>query len=233
MSPNALSIYEKGLEMGNNPRAFSKIGDGEISAAWFLTDFDLGPSYYDLGAYTDLQTTVAYFTGSFGRQGQAARRGFNVQRVLDPSLAKSEFCKMNETPLDCEIRIHHPSFALISMGTNQVWQAEQFESGMRAIIERLISYGVVPILSTKADNIEGDHRINLTIARLAMEYDIPLWNFWRAVQSLPNSGLQKDREHLTYFPNDFSSSEAMKHAWPVRNLTALQVLDKLMKGTQK
>ncbi len=227
LSPTALAIYQRGLELGNNPHAFSKIGDGEISAAWFLTDFDLGPEFYDLGPYSGLETTIDYFSGSFSRQGMAAHRGFNAQRVLDPALADPRLCQFNETPLDCEIRLNHPSFALISMGTNQVWQPVEFEAGLRQIIETLIEHGVVPILSTKADNLEGDGRINLTIARLAVEYDLPLWNFWLAVQPLPEHGMQKDHEHLTYFPNVFTDPEAMKHAWPVRNLSALQLLERI------
>lgn len=233
LSPNALSIYQKGLLMGNNPRAFSKVGDGEISAAWFLTDFDLGNDYFNLGENTSLQMTINYFVGSFARQSQSARRGFNAQRILDPTLADKKFCQPNETPLDCEMRLHRPSFALISMGTNQVWQAEQFESGLRTIIEKLIARGVVPVLSTKADDLEGDGRINLIIARLAVEYDLPLWNFWNAVQPLPNQGLQDDREHLTYYPNNFDDQEALQFAWPVRNLSALRVLERLMNDAQR
>lgn len=232
LSPKALSIYQRGVLMGNNPRAFSKVGDGEISATWFLSDFDLGPDYYDLGTNTNLQATILHFEGSFGRASQAARRGFNAQRILDSTLTDLGFCQVDETPLHCEIRLHRPSFALISVGTNQVWQADQFESGLRTIIEKLIAQGVVPILSTKADNLEGDDRINLIVARLSSEYDLPLWNFWLAVQPLPNHGLQDDLEHLTYYPNDFGSQTALQFAWPVRNLSALQVLEMLMNETQ-
>ncbi len=56
----------------------------------------------------------------------------------------------------------------------------------------------MPILATKADNLEGDQAINATIARLAYEYDLPLWNFWLAVQPLPDHGLQPDGSHLTW-----------------------------------
>lgn len=233
LSPVALSIYRTGLATGNNPRAFSKVGDGEISAAWFLTEFDSNSEAYDLGPYTGLQTTIDFFAGSFSRQGMAAHRGFNVQRVLDPALADPKLCLFNETPLDCEIRLHRPSFTLISMGTNQVWQPREFEAGMREIIAKLIAQGVVPVLSTKADNLDGDDRINLTIARLAAEYDLPLWNFWRVVQPLPDHGLQRDKEHLTYYPNRFSNPASMQFAWPVRNLSALQLLERLMKETQQ
>ena len=72
------------------------------------------------------------------------------------------------------------------------------------MIETCIEYGVVPILSTKADNLEGDGSINATIVRLAEEYEVPLWNFWAAIQDLPRHGLQEDGAHLTWNPNDFS-----------------------------
>lgn len=221
-------IYLNGLEMGNNPYAFSKIGDGEISTAWFLTDFDLGLEYYDLGEYSELENIISYFHGSFGRQSIAARRGFNSQRILDPEFADVSFCYSDETPLNCEIRIQRPSFALISLGTNQVWQPDEFEIGLRSIIETLMVHGIVPILSTKADNLEGDHRINSIVADLAVEYDLPVWNFWLAVQPLPDHGLQGDFEHLTYYPNNFSSHDFKKFAWPMRNLSALQTLANLV-----
>ena len=230
LTKTAQRIYQQGQLAARNPHAFSKIGDGEISAEWFLTEYDLGPDYYDLGDHLELQSTITYFAGSFSRQGQAARRGFNTQSVLDPERADPAFCQNGETPLDCEIRLHNPAFALISMGTNQVWQSELFESGLRQIIEELLPQNVVPILSTKADNLEGDYRINGIITRLAVEYDLPVWNFWRAVQPLPSHGLQEDLEHLTYYPNSFSYPEAMQYAWPVRNLSALLLLEVLQKS---
>ena len=101
---------------------------------------------------------------------------------------------------------------------------------MRQILDILLSASVVPILSTKGDNLEGDHRINQTIACLAQEYDVPLWNFWSAIQPLPNHGLQPDLEHLTYGINDFDDEHAMQAAWTLRNLTALQVLDAVWRG---
>jgi hypothetical protein len=104
---------------------------------------------------------------------------------------------------------------------------------MRKIIEYTIEQGVLPVLGTKADNIEGDHSINATMARLAAEYQIPLWNYWRAVQDLPGHGLQEDGSHLTYGPPRFDDPAAMKKAWTVRNLNALQVLRIVMDSTQQ
>ena len=111
------------------------------------------------------------------------------------------------------------------LGTNDAWHMDTFEPQMRRIIEFSIENGVVPIISTKADNEEGDGSINATIASLAQEYDIPLWNFWLAVQPLPDHGLQDDEAHITWGANRFDDPRSMEKGWPVRNLTALQVLD--------
>jgi hypothetical protein len=223
-------LYERGQASGNNPRAFSKMGDGEISTEWFFAAFDLGQGYYELGPYRDLGPVIDYFRGSFGRIGIAARRGFNTHKILDPALSDPAACKADESPLTCELRLHRPAFAILSLGTNQVWKPEEFEAGMRQILDLLLSQNVVPILATKGDNLEGDHRINRTIACLAEEYEIPLWNFWAAIQPLPNHGLQPDLEHLTYGITDFSDADAMQSAWTVRNLTALQALDAVWRG---
>ena len=230
ISETAREIYQRGQESGNNSHSFSKIGDGEISTEWFFTAFDLGEPYYDLGPYLDLRPVIDHFAGSFGRIGIAARRGFNTQKILDPSLSDASLCESDESPLACELRLHRPAFAILSLGTNQVWTPDEFEAGMRQILSILISQNVVPMLSTKGDNLEGDHGINRTIACLAQEYNVPLWNFWPAIQSLPNHGLQQDLEHLTYGITDFDNAGAMQTAWTLRNLTALQALDTLWKG---
>jgi len=225
VSETARDVYQRGQASGNDPHAFSKIGDGEISASWFLTAFDLGEDYYDLGTYQNLLPAIDHFDGSFERIGTAARRGFNTQLILDPSASDPNLCESGESPLSCELRVHRPAFAILSLGTNQAWRRDEFVAGMRKILDILLSNNVVPILSTKGDNLEGDHGINRTIACLAQEYDVPLWNFWSAIQPLPNHGLQPDLEHLTYGINDFDDVHAMQTAWTHRNLTALQALD--------
>ena len=230
VSETARELYQRGQARGNNSRAFSKFGDGEISTEWFFTVFDLDENYYDLGPYQNLSSVIEHFAGSFGRIGLATKRGFNTERILDPALSDSTFCESSESPLTCELRLHQPAFAILSLGTNQVWQPEEFEKGMRQILDILLSKNVVPILSTKGDNLEDDHRINQTIACLAQEYNVPLWNFWSAIQPLPDHGLQPDLEHLTYGITDFDDAHAMQSAWTIRNLTALQALDTVWKG---
>jgi hypothetical protein len=228
----SLAIYKQGLVLGNNPYAFSKVGDGEIASHWFLTVFDSDPAVYNLGPHSVLSEVIEYFTGSFSRESLAASAGFNTTRILDPLFVLNDICGVDESPLECELRSHRPSFAIISLGTNQVWTPKIFETELRQIVEICIQSGVLPILSTKGDNLEGDHRINAIISEVAREYEIPLWNFWLAIQSLPDQGLQPDGEHLTWAENDFADIDAMRHAWPVRNLSALRVMYKLMTQLQ-
>ena len=224
VSQRVRQIYAEGQKLGNQPNVFSLIGDCDATPTWFLGDFDLGPRHYNLGQYSDLQNEIDYFQGSFSRPSLAVRRGFVAASVLTPLWADPKLCEKGETPLSCELRLNKPAFAFILLGTNDYNHREVFEPNMRKILDALIAAGVVPILGTKADNMEGDYALNATIAQLAYEYELPLWNFWAATQPLPAHGLQDDLTHLTWAANDFSDPARMQSAWPWRNLTALQTL---------
>jgi hypothetical protein len=204
---------------------------------WYR-NFDT-PGLFNLGNYTDLQQTINWYSGSFSRTSLAVKGGFNAAAILSPLRADPKQCNPNENPIACELRLNHPSIAIISLEEWWAGHPENYETYMRQIIEYSIKQGIVPIIATKADNLEGNHLINQTIANLAQEYDIPLWNFWAAVQLLPNHGLiavnssgEVDMFHLThsegyYFYNDPTVTQS---GWSVRNLTALQVLDAVRRG---
>ncbi len=231
ISQRTREIYQRGLEMGNDPRHFSKVGDCEGTTTYFLGSFDLGKKYYNLGPYEDLQNVIDYYAGSYSRNSVAVRRGFNASSVLSVMWSDPKLCEPQETPLACEYRLYKPSVSLIMLGTNDFSHKETFEDRMRQIIEFTIDKGIVPILATKADNIENDGSINRIIVQLSREYDIPLWNFWRALEDLPNRGMQiKDGVHLAYADNYFNDSKLLLYGWPVRNLTALQTLDAVLDG---
>lgn len=224
-------VYQRGLEMGNDPGRFAVIGDCQNVSSYFLAVFD-HPGEFSLGEeYSYLQPTIDYYQGSFSRQSLAVKGGFNVAAVLSPLRADPESCNTNESPLDCELRTWNPSIVFVSMET---WWSEkpeeEYDKYMRRVIERILDSGAVPIIATKADNLEGDHAINATIAQIAYDYEIPLWNFWAAVQPLPNHGLSSDNFHLTFARNFFDDPMRMKSAWPWRNLTALQTLDVVHRG---
>jgi hypothetical protein len=213
--------------LGNNPHVFSRIGDCASAAPAFLVGFDHN---YNLGGYTYLQPAIDYFRGSFERPSLAAKAGLNTAGLLT-TLWTGDQCLSHETLLDCQYRLDRPSFAIISIGTNEAYYIHHdpasFERNLRKIIEDTIDQGIIPILGTKADDFEGDNSINATIARLALEYDLPLWNFWLATRPLSNQGLS-DAAHLSTasYANftDFSIPHSLEYGMQMRNLTALQML---------
>jgi len=225
------AVYEKGLALGNDPTHFSIIGDCQNVSSYFLSVYDK-PGDFSLGEeYSYLQPTIDYYKDSFSRKSLAVKGGFNVAAILSPLRADPKSCNKNESPLDCELRVWRPSVVFVSMET--WWSekpAQEYDKYMRRVIDRILETGAVPIIATKADNLEGDNSINATIAQIAYDYDLPLWNFWAAVQPLPNHGLSPDHFHLTFARNFFDDPVRMKSAWPWRNLTALQTLDVIHQG---
>ena len=227
-------VYKRGLEMGNDPNAFSKVGDCQTNTGFYLVDFD-HEGWYSLGSeYAYLQDTIDYYEGSYSRTSLAMRDGYNVAAVLTPLRADPKQCEKGENPIQCEFRLHNPSIAIISLETNfNDRPADDYGKYMRQIIEYSLEQGVVPILATKGDNLEGDDSINAEIANISVEYDIPLWNLWAALQPLPNQGHDtelNDDFHLSFSRNFFDQPKNMLSGWPWRNLTALEALDAVRKG---
>lgn len=203
ISDQMRAVYQLGLELGNDLKRFSVIGDCQNVSSYFLSTFDK-PGDFSPGEYAYLQPTIDYYQGSFSRTSLAVKGGFNVAAVLSPLRADPKSCNPGESPLDCELRVWNPSVVFVGMETWWSKRPEQeYDKYMRRVIERILETGAVPIIATKAANLEGNHRITATIAQIAYDYDIPLWNYWAAVQPLPNHGLSPDGFHLTFARNFF------------------------------
>jgi hypothetical protein len=231
VSPQMVAVYQRGLAAGRDPNRFSKVGDCQNITSYFLSSFDT-PGDYELGGkYAYLQPTIDHFAGSWSRNSLAVKGGMNVAAVLNSMWADPKQCKVDETPLACEIQVYNPSFVTISMET---WWSEQpasvYESYLRQVVVYVLSQNVVPILATKADDLEGNNSINAAIANVAYEYQVPLWNFWAATYPLPDHGLSADHFHLTFARNFFDDPVRMESGWPWRNLTALEAIDAVWKG---
>ena len=196
LSQKAKAIYLRGQALGRDPHRFSKVGDCQNITTYFLSHFE-NPDLYRLGEFASLQPAIDWFMGSFARESLAVKGGMNVAAVLSPLRANAEFCSQGESPLACEFRLYNPSFAIISMEEAWSGEPEKYGKYMRQVIEYTIEQGILPVIATKADNLEGGDRINAIIAQLAWEYDIPLWNFWAAVQPLSGHGLSRG-----WFPPD-------------------------------
>lgn len=222
----AKAIYKLGQSLGNNPKTFSVVGDCQSNPNVFMGIFDTD-RYRLPDENLNLQTTITQFAGSFGHKSISVKDGFSVSSALssNPLWADPTVCLPNEISIACEYRLTKPSFVFINLGTN--WKSDDmvaYEQYLRQVVDFWVKNGVVPILSTKVDNLEGNHRINLVTAQVAYDYDIPVWNFWKAADSLPNHGLDPlhdPTQPLTYLTSD---------AWYRRDITALQALTSVWNG---
>ncbi|MCJ7623254.1 MAG: hypothetical protein MUO76_07105 [Anaerolineaceae bacterium] len=220
ISENARAIFQRGLENGNNPNNFSVIGDCQSVPYLFLGAYDWGGPIIDT-LDDELFETVVNFAGSFSRYSPTIIDGGNAASQLATGWANRTICDVSESPITCELRLHKPSIVIVNIGTH--WSARN-EIYMRKIIEIIIDYEAVPILSTKADNLEGNAVINRDLALIALQYDIPLWNLWASVQDLPNDGLDPYRQGgYMYLTRD---------GLETRRLMGLQVLDTVWRAAK-
>jgi len=216
VSARAKEIYLQGVELSVTPRTFSVVGDCQSEPEVFLGIYATD-RYYLSNDYQYLQETINDFQSSFSHKSVSVRDGLSAPSALSALWADPQVCQPDENPVQCELRLYKPTLVFINLGT--VWRegasADKYEAYLRQIVDLVIANGALPILSTKADNVEGDHGINLATARVAYDYDIPLWNFWAAANYLPNHGLDPERNDIYLTPD----------AWDVRNFVALRTLD--------
>jgi LysM repeat protein len=223
---NIRNVYLVGYEKGRNAQAFAKIGDSTIESPFFMDRFDEGS--YNLGDYAFLQKAINFFQGSFARQGPSVQRGLHAWSLFDPMWTNYEDCMSGESPAECEFRLQNPGFVFIRLGSNDAGRPDLFTSGMKQLIEMSLKRGIIPILGTKADRNEGDNENNQIIRQLASDYDVPLWDFDKLAQTLPNNGIGEDGVHLTtFYAHDFSLPEALQTGYGAHTLTALMMLYEL------
>jgi hypothetical protein len=241
ISEHARLIYQDGLARGNDPHTFVKVGDCMTHTPDFL--IPIGQGDYALGEYESLKSVIDYFgdgeQNSFSRESQASAGGFNAASVLDSMWANPEFCQAGESPLTCESRIMRPSVALIMFGTNDVQYLteEQFDFSLRSVVVATIRSGTLPILSTFPERPEFPEKsllFNQIVVQIAQDYDIPLINLWRALEPLPNKGIDAEETTAMSVPQDgevchFSGSN-LEAGFTVRNLVTLQTLEAVLKA---
>lgn len=199
-----------------NLRTFSRVGDCQLTVGTFLGGYVTGQ--YPVTEAS--KPTIDYFHNSFITESITAQNGLGINSVLNPIFAAGaghNECNADETPLDCELRLRHPAIVMVAMGTNWMPRAEvSFEKHLRRVVDRILETGALPILATKADNIEEDWKLNEAVARVAYEYDLPLVNVWRSVQDLPNHGIEAPAN--IYLTGD---------GWMRRNEVWLHTLDEV------
>jgi hypothetical protein len=134
-------------------------------------------------------------------------------------------------------------------GTNDVAQTanvQGYVQDMGRIIDQSRSRGVIPILSTIPPRLDS-HSLNERVAhyndalyRLAARRQVPLINFWRALEQprMVDQGMYSDGIHPNVYvsydcdpfcrPLDFGSA-ALRYGYNQRNLITLETLDQIRK----
>jgi lysophospholipase L1-like esterase len=237
MKAHLRAVVAAGQQGGMREEVFAKAGDSITANPSFL--IPLGAATYDpgnpavAGAFTTLAGTVNFFRAT---EVDATSTSFN--RASAAAFPGWVSAQVNAT-LSTEIDAIHPGIVLIMIGTNDAATGTDL-TAYRAILESItntaLSRGVIPVLSTVPDHEPSDSvfeprniQINQIIADVADKYNVPLWNYWRALQTLPNHGLDSGGVHPSADPRGagYFDAAGLAYGFNVRNLTAVQVLDKI------
>ncbi len=230
------SIYARGRARGMNAHVVAKVGDCGSDSPDFLGPF--GWNSYSLGNYGYLQGVIDHFGASLTYVSQAAGAGFVADAVIDPRWANPAVCQPNKSALQCEYRIHQPAVAIIMFGITDLQRRtpDQFYSDLRAVVDQSIAAGVIPVLSTFPRHLafpEESILFNQIVVRVALDYDLPLINFWRAMEPLPNHGMMEDGTHMTMYTVGGAGhlvDANLTSGFTLRNLVTLQALDAIWQG---
>jgi hypothetical protein len=147
---------------------------------------------FDLRLYPSLQPTADRFKPSFDHLSLAIGGGFRAADMFDAAkVTSADGCMQGEGMFACELRKSNASIIFIQLGTGDKFLWREFEANYRAMLDYAIQNNVLPVLVTKADDIESiqggasDGYINGVIRRLAAEYQMPLMDLWAATRNLP------------------------------------------------
>jgi hypothetical protein len=246
------AVYRAGRARGNRAAVFAKVGDSITESGSFLQDVGCGGA--TLGAHGELAATIRYFSrvgfpadytgvycgtaNSFTRASVTATSGWDAGQALAGMDDPPRGCPppLNR-PLRCELHLLRPSLALIMYGTNDLERGSTraFRNRLRAVVSETLAAGVIPVLSTippRRDSAEFAARVgrfNDTIAGLARDQRVPLWNYWRAMTApgMVDQGISGDGVHPSAFRGDAAadfSAAGLRYGYNQRNLTGLQVL---------
>lgn len=243
ISSNARQIYLTGRARGNRGNVFTKVGDSITWAPGNLYPFVMG---YNLADHAYLSPAVNFFAGpngrgenSFGAQPIAAFPGWTTDHLLSPSANHNPACGAGETPVECAYRVDKPAVAIIMIGTNDSVtmgiSMETYRANLQRVVEISINNGVIPVLSTippltSAPVSDRINTINQTIRATARAYDVPLVDYYAALNSLPRKGLGADGVHPSSAPGNLNGNfdaDSLNYGFPMRNLLTLQVLYEL------
>jgi len=202
-------LYQQAVRQGQSANFFTVVGDCNSESTAYLGRLAAGTFQLPKGQEY-LQPTIMRFASSFTRSSMATHGSFGTLAVFDTDWADPSQCAAGEGPLACELRVSSASVVFIALGTGDQYEWKDFEANYRVVVSYTLQSGVLPVLVTKADDLETHSGatsgyINSVIRRLGREYGVPVMDFWLATRSLPGYGLRNegnDNFHMTPAASD-------------------------------
>ena len=213
---------------------FAKVGASSTVSQNTLYCFARDP--IDLGTHTALQEALDHFlegdaagTTPFDRDTLAAISGRTAGWAIDG-------------PLQDELGTIQPRFALVHYGTNDMNMGLTYHSALHPFYENLdalvqiaLAEGTIPVLFGISPRLDSDaadlwvSTYNTTIRGLAQRWQLPFVDLHYATSDLDGYGMAGDGLHLEAYPDGacILSPDALAHGYNVRNLIALEALDRL------
>lgn len=231
MTARLATVIQTGQANGNRANVFTRAGDSITYSNQFLVPLATASAAVDRAGDGSLNDTLGYFrsgfigsNNSFANPSTAAYGGWTSSDVL--------------ARLPNELATSRPAFVLIMVGTNDITlgvSVDTYRQNLTRIVQTALNAGVVPVLSTIPDIAlypSAQSRLgefNQAVQDVGESLQVPVWNYWRALQRLPDKGLSADGVHPSASPNGGGDLTAfgLNYGYDVRNLTALQTLDKL------
>ena len=190
LSPRALQIYQRSLWAGRNPHLFTIAGDSNSNSLRYLGRVTTGA--FDISRFPELQKVADYFAPSFAHVSIAVGGGLSAADMFNVThISEFDGCQPHEGTFSCELRLSNASIVFILLGTGDKFVWREYEANYRAMLDDAILKNVLPVLVTKADDLESlqggasDGYINGVIRALAKEYQLPMIDLWAATRNLP------------------------------------------------
>jgi hypothetical protein len=203
VTPYMRRTYQLSRWFGKDLTLFTVVGDCNSESTAYLGRLAAGTFTLPEG-YSYLKPTIERFSASFSRYSLATHGSFGAEAMFDSTWTDPSLCG-DDGPLSCELKYSRASVAFIALGTGDQYTWKDFETHYRAVIEYTLNANVLPVLVTKADDLETHSQaksgyINAIIRRLGAEYGVPVMDFWAATRELPGYGLRNegnDNFHMT------------------------------------
>jgi len=218
---------------------FAKLGGSSVVSHAFLHCFR-GQNVV-LGEHTELQATIDFFahgraggTSPFTRESLATHEGWSIRHGLTG----------RPTRVEQEVRAISPRYAFALFGGNDVMarRPRTFHRHLLRLIEKLERRGVIPILGStmprraRSDMEEWARRYDGVSRAVAISRGLPYMDVHALALELPGRGLARDGVHPNVYLDhrrsracDFTE-EGVRHGQNVRNLLAIQTLDRLRRA---